>query len=82
MKQILKYSLLLALIVLVSSTTVQVMTVKPEKPANVFVKQYDYFREMKEDILQLSKKGWIVKGITTSNDGRYASDYVLIMEKY
>lgn len=83
MKEIIKYLLALTLIVFVSATTVQVMTVKPAVPNTVFIKNYDTLRECKEEVLKLSNKGYILKSIDPIPESRYnTGGYVLIMEKY
>lgn len=83
-KTILGAILVLALIVLVSATTVSVMTVKPATPKSVFVKTYDGanlissdFKQLQKDIITYSRSGYIVK---VCNSQEYS--WVLVMEKY
>jgi len=72
-------------VTLISATTVSVMTVKPQKPKITLVQ---YFR-MQEDaeniknyISKMIKSGWQLKEVEGANDGKYASTWIVVMEKY
>lgn len=84
MKTIFYFILGISLIVLTSSTTVSIMTVKPEMPKQFIVesfnnelnpkKQEDYIREM-------MKKGWILKSQSLAGH-QYTLSGIVVMEKY
>lgn len=70
--------LVLALMIMVSATTVSVMTVKPAKPVST-MSAYDDAEVVNNKILQYSKQGYIVKDLTFDSGRRYA---MVVMEKY
>lgn len=79
-KTILGAILVLALMVLVSATTVSVMTVKPAKPVEVFTDWYAISSSLTSDIKKYHKMGYVVKTVTSG--GGEGSKYILVMEKY
>lgn len=80
-KTILGAILVLALMVLVSATTVGVMTVKPAKPVAVSVKYFKGLDDVPSYILQKIREGYIVKLINSTGDS-VTAESVVIMEKY
>jgi hypothetical protein len=85
MKNITNIILGLLLVVLISATTANIMTVKPAKPrytqVKYFIDQYDaenaaYYIEQKIN------NGWILKEFEGANDGKYSSTWIVVMEKY
>lgn len=78
MKTALHYFLVLSLIVLVSSTTVQVMTVKPTRPIAVHRDWYVSRWTLESAIDKYHKAGYTVKALTEDS----SSTFYLVMEKY
>ena len=85
MKNITNIILGLLLVVLISATTTDIMTVKPEKPISTKVKyfsdQYDA-SEVSFYIETQINKGWIVKEVEGANDGKDYSTWIVVLEKY
>jgi hypothetical protein len=75
----------IALVVLTSATTVNIMTVKPAPPklymVKTFTKEYSC-ENVGNYISQQMKKGWILKEVEGANDGQSYSTWVVVMEKY
>jgi hypothetical protein len=85
MKQIFYFILGIALVILTSTTTVSVMTVKPAPPKLFTVKSFGYESDsdnVASYIKDQIKKGWILKEVEGANDGQFASTWVVVMEKY
>lgn len=80
MKTTIKYLLALALIVLVSSTTVSVMTVKPAKPVSVLIENFKYSSYAKDFIAKGVRSGYQLKYIQTNSNDAY--NWLVVMEKY
>lgn len=78
-KTIIGAILVLALMILVSATTVSVMTVKPATPKEVFVDWYSLSTSLNSNIREKAKQGFIVKSVTANSQ---KSEYILGMEKY
>ena len=85
MKNTFYFMLGITLVILTSATTISVMTVKPVQPKLFMVKTFSY----QEDsdgigifIKEQMKKGWILKEVEGTNDGKYASTWVVVLEKY
>ena len=72
-------------ITLISATTVSVMTVKPQTP-KLFIVQNFSFQNNSEPVSRFIqeklKQGWILKQVSGSNDGRYRSCWIVVLEKY
>ena len=72
-------------ITLISATTVNVMTVKPQTPKSTIVKPIRAKFGIEEDIANyikpMIKKGYIVKSIAIIDDENWSKG-VIIMEKY
>jgi hypothetical protein len=85
MKKAFYFILGIALVILTSATTVSIMTVKPAPPKQYIIQDFYYQDDCKNVsnfISQQMKKGWILKEVEGTNDGKYASTWVVIMEKY
>lgn len=80
MEKILKYLCVLVLIVMISATTVNVMTVKPATPKVVLVENFKLSGSAKEFIKEGYKKGFQLKSIQTNSDDFY--NWIVVMEKY
>ena len=72
-------------ITLISATTVSVMTVKPQTP-KLFIVQNFNFEDNSEPVSRFIQKklkeGWILKQVSGSNDGKYRSCWIVVLEKY
>jgi hypothetical protein len=79
MKNLFYFLLGLSLIVLTSATTASILTIKPETPKSVFVKEYRMERDVVAAVKQYSKAGYIVKSCNGAGSGGW---WILIMEKY
>lgn len=80
MKHILFLILGILLVILTSATTVSVMTVKPATPKSVIVFNNNDIDETQYKIKEYTKKGYIVK--TISSNGDYHKSWIVVMEKY
>ena len=85
MKNILYFIAGVLFVTLVSATTVNVMTVKPQLPISIIVHPFRVTRFIENDITNFVKEkvkqGYVVKSITISED-KYTSKGIVIMEKY
>lgn len=84
MKNILYFILGIFLVVGISATTVEVMTVKPAIPKQVVVINTTAY-DVKKEILKYHSQGYIVKSITCSYSNKYSrydSVLFIVMEKY
>jgi hypothetical protein len=85
MKNITNIILGVLLVVLISATTANIMTIKPAKPRytqiKYFYKEYDA-ENVSIYIKSKIKKGWILKEVEGANDTQTYSTWIVIMEKY
>jgi hypothetical protein len=85
MKNITNIILGLLLVVLISATTANIMTVKPSKPRYTQVKYFtdEYDAENVAYYIEIKiKRGWILKEVEATNDSQTRSTWVVVMEKY
>lgn len=85
MKNITNIILGLLLVVLISATTANIMTVKPAKPRYTQVKYFtdELDAENVANYIETKlNKGWILKECEAANDSRELSTWIVVMEKY
>ncbi len=79
MKNLLYFLLGLSMIILTSATTASILTIKPETPKAVFVKEYRMESDVVAAVRKYTKAGYIVKSCNGAGSGGW---WILIMEKY
>jgi hypothetical protein len=85
MKNITNIILGFLMVVLISATTVNIMTVKPAKPRYTQVKYFtdEYDAENVADYISYKiSNGWILKEVEAANDSQSRSTWIVVVEKY
>ena len=85
MKHLFAFLIGVLFITLISATTVQVMTVKPQTPKQTIVKpiraMYGIENDITDYINSMVRQGWIVKSVAIIDDDNWSKG-VIVMEKY
>ena len=85
MKSVTNIILGVLLIVLISATTANIMTVKPAKPRYTQIKYFtnEYNAENVAYYIETKiERGWILKECEAANDSQSRSTWIVVMEKY
>jgi hypothetical protein len=85
MKNITNIILGFLMVVLISATTVNIMTVKPAKPRYTQVKCFtlEYNAENVANYIETKiNRGWILKDVEAANDSQSSSTWIVVVEKY